>query len=92
MSQLDSLRRQLQDYNFKVLAQIVYNQAYFQMLHEDKMKMRKESNENMRVEAGNELDVTASDNESMYSFQLAHFIQLKPLNSHNIVFISIYIT
>ncbi|KAL7020908.1 hypothetical protein ACKWTF_011675 [Chironomus riparius] len=73
MSQLDSLRRMLQDFNFKVPANMVYNQAYFEMSHEKRLEMRNEVIENMIMETEKDLELTASDNESMYSSQHDHF-------------------
>ena len=48
---------------------MVYNQAYFEMPHEHRMQLRNEIIENMIIETEKELEITASDIESLYSSQ-----------------------
>ncbi|KAL7021205.1 hypothetical protein ACKWTF_011801 [Chironomus riparius] len=68
MHQLDSLRRQIQDYNFKIPANTVYSQKYFEMSFDNRLKMRSENTEKLLTEE-DQMELTYSETESMNSFQ-----------------------
>lgn len=73
MAQLDALRRQLNDYNFKIPAATVYSKAYFEMSYDQRLEKRNENKEKVSTGSQMELEVTVSENESMYSSQHEHF-------------------
>ena len=68
-AQLDSLRNQLQDYNYKIPAASVYGKDYFNNSFEQRKKMRHEFFEQMSSDEQEDMEVTITDSEVTYTSQ-----------------------
>lgn len=66
-AQLDFLRNQLQDYNYKIPAATVYDKEYFDNSYDQRMKLRKDFIDQMASDEQENMEVTVTDSESTFS-------------------------